>query len=558
MPALRFAFATLAVIAGSGCTTSPQVTSTESGVSDGTSAYLARDYARAVREFSEAGDRGDGVALMNLSLMYSVGCGANADQRKSEEFLGRAANAGEPTAKFMLELAAMFGTGKHRFDEAEYRKAVDAAAERGFPLAMLYKGKTYESSRERPDPIRAYAWYSLAAKRAPEPMLREDIDRLKGNLSSEDLARAESLTAKLDAQTSKSPLVATRPCVQGTRAIAAPSGRVHPRMFTVVDLGLGAGVLTSGYALSPSGKVVGAVGDLQNFRSQRTDSLFFYDIATGTRTVVKLEGEGWPYAINDAGYVASTVREDKRGPAAIFKPNGQMVDVRRLGQMSTPRSINSHGAMTGSFSKTTRPIVNHAFVFSAEGGMQEIDVGCGESADGVGAHTIGASINDSGQVTGWSNCMGSDGAAFLYSPGKRTRRIPTLGGSYNSAEAINNAGVVAGYSMANLWGSTEHAFTFSERDGLHDLGTLNGKPTFGRGINNAGHVVGEARIADMQSHAIMWSPELGLFDLNSAIAPDSDWELVSARAISDGGHILGSGKFKGALRVFLLIPTSTP
>jgi probable HAF family extracellular repeat protein len=84
------------------------------------------------------------------------------------------------------------------------------------------------------------------------------------------------------------------------------------------------------------------------------------------------------------------------------------------------------------------------------------------------------------------------GALFSTARGQTygVTQIPTLGGSINTALAINNAGVVAGNS--NLSGDTQtHAFSFSNGIAT-DLGTLGGNNSYANGINASGVVVGNA------------------------------------------------------------------
>ena len=74
--------------------------------------------------------------------------------------------------------------------------------------------------------------------------------------------------------------------------------------------------------------------------------------------------------------------------------------------------------------------------------------------------------------------------------------LGSLGGGYTIASAINNAGVVAGYSWTGTktrhqasYGTVTHAFSW-QAGKIHDLGTLGGDFSAARAINDRGEIVG--------------------------------------------------------------------
>jgi probable HAF family extracellular repeat protein len=132
-------------------------------------------------------------------------------------------------------------------------------------------------------------------------------------------------------------------------------------------------------------------------------------------------------------------------------------------------------------------------------------------------------------------------------------KLPIVkGGTYCTAQAINNAGVITG--SCDLPNGSRHGVVW--RNGaLTDLGTLGDEdaPSTSLDINAQGQVVGTSEAISDHLRAFLW--EKGkIINLNKLISKQSGWTLLVASRINDKGEILGRGYYKGSIHAFLLEP----
>ncbi|QPK63378.1 HYR domain-containing protein [Methylomonas sp. LL1] len=130
--------------------------------------------------------------------------------------------------------------------------------------------------------------------------------------------------------------------------------------------------------------------------------------------------------------------------------------------------------------------------------------------------------------------LGLPFAAIHAAPQYSISDLGTLGGTYSSGIALNEAGQVAGYS--HLPGNAAlHPFLWQEGTLPQDLNTLGGTHALVSGINNQGQVVGNAQITgDSAGHGFVWSAGAMLR------LPTLGGTRGRATAINDNGVVTGS------------------
>ena len=217
-----------------------------------------------------------------------------------------------------------------------------------------------------------------------------------------------------------------------------------------------------------------------------------------------------------------------------------LTDLGTLGGTSSlGTSVNNSGQVAG----YSDPGTGHdsAFLSGPNGGPLK----------SLGTYSDGEGVNASGQVTGGNAVR----HAFLSSPnGGPLQDLGTLPGGTNSVGyAVNDSGQVGGRSdYAGSVSNATHAFLSGPNGGpLQDLGTLpGGTNSLGLGVNASGQVAGRSDYTSSGPngyHAFLSGANGGpLKDLGTLGGP-----LSEAYAVNASGQVTGNADIGGNTHAFL-------
>jgi len=172
-----------------------------------------------------------------------------------------------------------------------------------------------------------------------------------------------------------------------------------------------------------------------------------------------------------------------------------------------------------------------------------IDLGLPLGVAGAGARAV----NDRGQIV--VTTLEGVTSTFVYDKGT-FYDTGSLGNSDTVGAKMNNRGQVVGLSRTS--GGVLHAFVY-DNGRMTDLGDLYGTGSNASGINDVGDVVGGATRSDFTPTAFIWSRGV-MKDLNLLLVDSDGWHVTQASAINNAGEIVGSAVREGEQRAVLLQP----
>jgi probable HAF family extracellular repeat protein len=334
-------------------------------------------------------------------------------------------------------------------------------------------------------------------------------------------------------------------------AVLSPTS-LQAQQYTVLPLNMGA----SYGALNNAGQVIGQVGI--HAVLTRPDSAFnpatdYLDTSAGIS-----QGLG----LNDLGEAAGTIDltdgtpQPTRGTRSL--PNSPYNLSQSNFGTNAPYAINNSGQTTG--------MGNDTFAFRSSGDGQPLTFTSLGSLGGTsiagGSVSLGQAINNNGVVTGWSLTAGNTARHAFRSAGSSinpaTDDLGVLGtGIFSQGFGINDAGVVIGKSdISSTSGAPTHAFRAVPGQAMQDLGTLGGSNSDAFGINSQGWIVGRSELFSGEGTlgAFLWHDGV-MYNLSQLVDPAHPFAYGQALDINDNGQILARGADGG---LFLFTPTPEP
>ena len=257
------------------------------------------------------------------------------------------------------------------------------------------------------------------------------------------------------------------------------------------DLGTVGGGASLAFGINDSGQVVGYSSPVMgHYRA------FLYSGGSMQNISASSASNYLAFGININGLITGYLSPRNGNYPHAFLYDGSMHDLGTLGgTSSTGRGINKDGSITGD--AFTGSGVDHAFLY-ANGLMQDIGT--------LRADSYGYGINDYGNIVGYSSPGSGVYHAFLYSAGTM-RDIGTSVGGSSYGYSINNKGQVVGKFYPS---GTQLAFIYTGGT-MYDLNTQAINPTGWRlqsaqAINDAGQIAGYGISPSGQAHAFLLNP----------------------------------------------------
>jgi len=147
-----------------GCSLGTQATVKTDQFDEGTAAYQAGNYQKALELFKPFAEQGDAKAQYNLGIMYGYGRGVPQNNKEAVKWYRKAAEQGYVLAQYNLGIMYGYGRGVPQ-NNKEAVKWYRKAAEQGLAIAQYNLGIMYGYGRGVPQNNKeAVKWYRKAAE----------------------------------------------------------------------------------------------------------------------------------------------------------------------------------------------------------------------------------------------------------------------------------------------------------------------------------------------------------------------------------------------------------
>lgn len=254
-------------------------------------------------------------------------------------------------------------------------------------------------------------------------------------------------------------------------------------------------------------------------------------------------------------YVAATLAPDltSAAPPAIY-------NLGTLDGMpnSIGMSVNNRGQVAG-WSLIGDPFTGtyRSFLYTGTPGIDGVMHDLGNLG---GGSSWAVAVNASGQVAGMSYGPASDGGQHAYrytgTPGVDGAMADLAGGN-SGGFGINDSGQVVGYSFNG------HAFLHTGTPGIngvkHDLGTLGGLTSEARAVNASGRIVGGSQMSNFSTwHAFLYTGTPGVDGVMHDLGALDAGATSKAYAVNDSGQVTGFSQAEHNTAQYAFLYTGTP
>jgi len=319
--------------------------------------------------------------------------------------------------------------------------------------------------------------------------------------------------------------------------LAAPEAR--SQSFTGLGFLPGGTQSAAVHASADGSVVVGSSGSYRAFLWTRAGGMVDLGMLPGATTAYSTD------VSDDGSVVVGTVYATEGVRAFRWTSAGGMVslglpldgggDQQAYNTYGT--AVSGDGAVVAGFSDP----VNDAFRWADAGGMLSL------GTPGAG-YSIAYDSNSDGTVVVGEFTAGLGDHAFRWTLQEGLQDLGTMpGGTSSHATGVSADGsTVVGHGGTGLAGV--RAFRWTAASGMVSLGTLPGMASRAYGVSGDGSVV--VGVLMSPDHAMMWTPSLGMVDLNTYLPTLhldlTGWTLTAANGVSaDGRTIVGRGTHNG-------------
>lgn len=240
------------------------------------------------------------------------------------------------------------------------------------------------------------------------------------------------------------------------------------------------------------------------------------------------DAAGWGYALQyccDSSYLADQpLLWHHSGRVHFFEGNfsgGHALAINNEGVAAGFDFVPSGfpGNRAALYDIRTGTVTKLGFLFDDQGGSE--------------TYSIAEAINDAGLVAGeaYAN-TNADLHAVMWSHGK-IKDLGTLGGTFAQTTAISPAGTIVGSSTTSAAGNIYHAFAYHDGK-MVDLGALKGA----KGISGAASANDTEIVGDSDGHGVIWKNDRIVTDLGSKFLP---------RSVNTAGEMVGTSEGRAAI-----------